>query len=170
MTIRASDPKASAVENSRFWARIPNPSVARARNRPDSRMAGIAITAPTGTITSAERSRAIGYGTPADSRCDNDVAPKTTNTAWASDTWRDRPTRRLRLMNTSTKITVAVRVRSREPDRNGGSTAATATAATTGRTGKFRRTAADGRALIGRTRTEMTSRKRPLRETTSTRN
>ena len=135
MTAMASLPKARPVTKRRLWARTPNPKVARARNSPDRRMAGMARSAPAGTMTSAARGRAIPYGTPAERKCDRVVAPKTTNTAWHSDTWRDRPTSSERLAKISTKATVVVAVRSCEPLRTAGSARATATSATSAGTG-----------------------------------
>src|SRR2546421_9393969 len=80
----------------------------------------MAIAAPTGARARAASGRATRYGTPADWRCESVVAPNTTNTAWASDSWRERPMRRLRLAKTRTKATAVVRVRSLDPLRNGG--------------------------------------------------
>src|SRR2546423_12360570 len=115
-------PKAYLVRNSRFWARIPKPNVARARNRPDSRMAGMATIAPTGTMISADSSMAGRYGTPMLRRWASVVAPKTTKVAWHSDTCRDSPTRSERLTKTRTNPSVDVAVSSCEPLRRAGGT------------------------------------------------
>ena len=110
---------------------------------------------------------------PASWKCDRVVAPNTTNTAWHSDTWRDRPTRRPRLAKTRTKARVDVAVRSREPSSRAGSTRAKATITTSSRAGKRRL-----RAWVRRARAPpatraawvVSSAKRPLREKTSTAN
>src|SRR5207244_2963603 len=119
-----SRPKARPVVKRRFWANTPNPNVARARNRPERRMAGIATSAPTGTITRAASGRATTYGTPAVSRWARVVAPNTANTAWHSETWREGPTSSDRLEKIRTKTTVVVAVSNWEPLRAAGATAA----------------------------------------------
>ena len=99
------------------------------------------------------------------------MAPKTTNTAWHSDTWRDRPTRRPRLAKTSTNATVDVAVSSRDPSSRAGNSTAIVTIATSSRVGNRRL-----RAWVSRARAPPTARaawvvssaKLPLRENTST--
>ena len=147
--IRTTDaaPKANLVRNSRFWARIPNPKVARDRNRPAS-------------------SRAGTKGTPALRRCDSVVAPKTTKTAWQSDTCRERPTRRERLAKTRTNPRVELAVSNRAPLRRVGSNPATATSVTSRGQGKVRPTARRPvRTAAARVRT--TSWKNPFGDRTS---
>ena len=55
--------------------KMPNPNVARARNNPESRIAGIATMAPTGTATRPPMSTAIPQGTPLDTACAKAAAP-----------------------------------------------------------------------------------------------
>src|SRR5882762_1950597 len=87
---------------------------------------------------------------PASWKWDRVVAPKTTKTAWQSDTCRDRPTRRPRLANTRTKATVEVAVSSREPSSRAGSTRAKATTTSSTRVGNRRLRAWVNRARPGR--------------------
>src|SRR5947207_922894 len=129
----------------------------------------MAIAAPTGARARAASGRATRYGTPADCRCESVVAPNTTNTAWASDSWRERPMSRLRLAKTRTKATAVVRVRSLDPLRNGGRAAATLTTTTTGMVGNRKRRGR-GRRERGATWLAVASRKLPAREKTRTPN
>ena len=81
--------------------RIPNPSVASARKTPDSRMAGMAMNAPTGTATRAASRRAISQGMPAPVKCAIAAAPMAAKAYWHRETWRDvrrrRPSERMRI-------------------------------------------------------------------------
>ena len=56
------------VPNSTPSMSWPTPNVASARNRPDSRSAGTAMTTPSGTTTSPDSSSASGNGTPASTK------------------------------------------------------------------------------------------------------
>ncbi len=64
--------------------------------------------------SSASRIRQAGAG-----KWDRVVAPKTTKTAWHSDTWRDRPTRSDRLAKSRTKASVVVAVTSLRSGEHG---------------------------------------------------
>ena len=81
--------------------RIPKPSVASARKTPDSRMAGMAMNAPTGTATSAASSRANSQGMPALVKCPIAAAPMAAKPYWQSETWREvrsrSPSERMRI-------------------------------------------------------------------------
>ena len=66
--------------------RIPKPSVASARKTPDSRMAGMAMNAPTGTATSAASSRANSHGMPALVKCPIAAAPMAAKPYWQRET------------------------------------------------------------------------------------
>ena len=82
---------------------MPKPSVASARNTPESLIAGIATIAPTGTATSPARSSAASHGMPKSVvKCANDEAPIAANAYWQSETCRDV---RTRSPSESTRIT-----------------------------------------------------------------
>ena len=110
---------------------------------------------------------------PASWKCDRVVAPNTTKTAWHSDTWRDNPTSSPRLAKTSTKASVEVAVRRREPSSRAGNSRAIVTATTSSRVGNRRARAWASRARAppaARTAWVVSSAKLPLRENTSTAN
>ena len=73
---------------------MPNPSVASARNTPDSRIAGTAMISPTGMATRPASSSAGNQGTPWSlTRWQNAAAPTAANAYWHSDTCPDSRTR-----------------------------------------------------------------------------
>ncbi len=69
---------------------MPKPNVASARNSPESRIAGNATSAPTGTASRAPSSAATSHGSPS-STCswEKATAPIAANAAWHSETWPD---------------------------------------------------------------------------------
>ncbi len=106
-----------------FSNMIPKPSVASARKTPESLMAGMAITAPTGTTMRAASSTASSHGTPWSlTRCPNAAAPTAANPRCASDTCPDRRTSRPSERNSTTYITAIVHAASFRPTRSGTST------------------------------------------------
>ncbi len=73
---------------------MPNPSVARARKTPETRTAGMAIRAPTGTATKVASTRATSHGRPAAAKWPKVAAPTAANARWHSEICPDRRTSR----------------------------------------------------------------------------
>jgi len=74
--------------------RMPKPSVASARNTRETRTAGMATTAPTGTATSAARISENSQGMPSPAKCPKAAAPTAANARWHSEICPERRTSR----------------------------------------------------------------------------
>jgi hypothetical protein len=87
---------------------MPKPKVAMARYRPERRIAGTAITAPTGTAASPASSREAPNGIPAWLQRAKTAAPTAAKAMWHRDTWPEVRTSRCSEAKMNTKAAAVV--------------------------------------------------------------